>query len=125
MHPTPHGPALSRIAVRVPLAMLLCAMALGLTQCKLAVDTLTGVRVTPERAVDCLKECERLHHEAIEAEVETHRKNVQACGDGDDDNDKACRDREHDRHEAAVKAITADFKRCRNDCHHQGGGHGG
>ena len=130
MHLAQPRPALARIALRVSLAMMLCSMGLGLTQCKLVMDNLTAPRATPEKAKDCFKECERAHHDALEAEERLHHENKKACHkDKDEDKDKdeikACREREHDRHEAVKKAIKDEFKRCQNDCHHQGGGHGG
>ena len=121
MHLTHHRSIMGGAAARALLALLLCGVAVGLTRCKLVNDELTRVRVSPfAGASDCLHECAQEHHDAIQAEVETHRVNVHACGD-----DQDCLDREDARHEAAVHAITVAFMQCRNGCHHQGGGHGG
>ncbi len=121
MHLAHHRSIPRGTAARVLLALLVCGAAVGLTRCKLVTDELTRVRVSPfAGASDCLHECAQEHHDAIQVEVETHRENVQACGD-----DPVCQEREDARHDAAVKAITAAFKECRNGCHHQGGGHGG
>jgi len=139
MHLAHHRTILRGTVPRVLLALLLCLAALGLTQCRLANDEITRVRVTPfARANDCLKECEREHHAAKKAEAQLHRQNKRLCrGDGKDDDDgddnddneddhgNPCLKAEHERHHAAVKAIKEAFKDCRNGCHHQGGGHGG
>ena len=88
-------------------------------------DNLTGVQVTPDRARNCLRECERDFRQAMENEKETDRENLEACGDDDDHaQDRDCRERERQRHKDAVRSIKDAFKPCVDGCHHQGGGHG-
>jgi len=115
-----------KIRPKVPRIVLaiLCAVALvGLTQCKMTPDKVTGVAMEMDKAKpnrgNCVSDCAHEANDAMDDEKDLHKDNVKACK-----GNKACLDAEEARHEAAVDQIQENRKHCMDSCHHQGGGHG-
>src|SRR5262245_29957162 len=120
-------PIHSRITIRraasvAGLAALLCVIAIGLSQCTLVTDRLTGVSVSSLRSSssNCIARCQDAAQEARRAESKLHVERVRAC-----DSDPACLAAEAQRHEQAIEGINQTRKGCMNGCHHQGRGSGG
>ena len=106
-------------------ACILFAMAL--TQCRSVTDNVLAVGTTAADRDDregnhgrCIEKCAEAAEDSLEAEDDLHEHNVHACR-----GDKVCREAEHARHKAAEARIREFRKKCQNNCHHQGGGHGG
>ncbi len=113
-----------RSAAIVALGVLLGAVALSLTQCRMVDERLTGISRTPDFAKSkpekCFKKCHEDFKEAMEEEVEEHVERVHEC-----QSDSVCLALEAARHERAVADIKDTQKKCREKCHHQGHGGGG
>ena len=114
-----------KIRPKAPLIVLaiLCAVALvGLTQCKMTPDKVTGVSMEMNKAQpnrgNCVSDCAHDANDAMDAERDLHKDNLDDC------TTQACRDAENARHDAAVETIQENRKHCIDNCHHQGGGHG-
>lgn len=106
------------------LLAILCGVAVvALTQCKMTGDKVTGVQVTEGNRLtnrgDCVSNCAHEANDAMDAEKDLHKANVDRCH-----GDPACLDTENSRHTAAVQAIQDQRKHCMDRCHQQGGGHG-
>lgn len=109
---------------RLPyLALVLVALiaAVGLSQCKLVDERLTGVAnpfgLQPEK---CMQSCAQDAAARVRAEADLHSHNVRACH-----GDPACIALEQVRHQNVIQQINSDRQACFNDCHHQGSGTGG
>ena len=115
-------PDLRRQALRIALAILSVVALIGLTQCKQAPDTLTGVDTAnslKSRPGDCISDCSHKANDDMKIESDLHVDNIQKCG-----GDKACIKAEQVRHKAAVDRIQDARKLCMDGCHQQGGGGG-
>ena len=99
--------------------VLSAATIVGLSQCKLINDTITGPLHGKRPRGSCFSECAQAFKDSLEAEEDLHRELRRAC-----DDNRICRRQEHDRHEAAEDRIKENFKNCVRSCHHQGSGHG-
>jgi len=119
MNPAPRSTQIHRKTARVTLAILCAVAVVGLTQCKLASDKVTGLDRAHTPPGQCISACAHAANEAKKSESELHVLIVQACA-----GDEACLAQEQARHEAAVEAIHAEKKRCMDGCHQQGGGSG-
>ncbi len=109
---------------RLPtLALVLVALiaAVGLSQCKLVDERLTGVAnpfgLQPEV---CMQQCAVDAAARVRAEADLHSHNVRACH-----GDAACIALEQVRHQNVILQINSDREACFNNCHHQGSGSGG
>lgn len=112
------------LAPRIVLAILSIVAAVALSQCMMTADKVTGV--DPSHKVkekvdsgNCIPDCAHSANDAMDAEKDLHKNNVQACG-----GDATCLANEEARHEAAVNQIQADRKACMDGCHEQGNGRG-
>ena len=119
-------PIRSRITIRrgasfAGLAALLCMIVLGLSQCTLVDDRLTGVRLSPSRtaASSCLNACQKAAQQAMKTESALHVIRVKACDDAE------CLQAEQERHVQALHDIATAREACMNGCHQQGRGQGG
>ena len=117
------SPEIRPKAPRIVLAIL-CAVALvGLTQCKMTPDKVTGVAMEMDKAQlnrgNCVSDCAHDANDAMDVEKDLHKANVKNC-----QGNQACLDAEEARHQAAVETIQENRKHCIDGCHHQGGGHG-
>lgn len=115
---------LRRSAAIAALGVLLAAVALSLTQCRMVDERLTGISRTPDFAKSkpekCFKECQHEFKEEMEEEVEEHVERIHECH-----GDSLCLALEAIRHERAVGHLKEDLRKCREKCHHQGHGGGG
>ena len=123
MNIAPRLPHMRLKAPRVALAILSAIALVGLSQCKLTPDKLTGVdkagsiKSSPGA---CISECAHRANDAMDGEKDLHKVLVQNCH-----GDPVCLAAEDARHQAAVNAIQDGRKRCMDDCHQQGSGSGG
>jgi len=121
---SPHVPPK---APRLVLAILCVVALVGLTQCKMSADKVTGVSSAEaemdknkhERGGNCISKCSRAADKAEDREDELHEDNVDAC-----DGNRDCLAAEKARHKAAEQQIEDDRRHCIDGCHHQGGGRG-
>ena len=122
MSRTPSHITSRRTATFVVLAVSLGATVLGLSQCRLVEDRLTGVRISTARTqgTSCLANCQKAAQEARRAEHELHASRTKAC-----DHDRQCLEAERERHKEALRDIAEQRETCINGCHSQGRGHGG
>lgn len=121
MHLALHHSA-TRVIARAGLLALLAATALGLTQCVQVTDPISGATVATfakEKTGKCFEQCAKKFSRALEAEEDLYKANKKACNHSD-----VCLALERARHDQAVDQIKADFKSCRQNCHHQGHGDG-
>ena len=120
---TPRSPQPRRTAAHLALALVAALALVGLTQCKLEPDKLTGVNKVKgaqgNSNTNCIPGCAHAANEAIRDESDLHTANVAACA-----GDPTCLANEEARHEAAVEAIQAERKACMDGCHNQGQGNG-
>ena len=122
MAPIRQRTVIRRAASFAGFAALLSLAALGLSQCRIVDDRLTGVRAQTLRGGPpaCLVQCQGAAHQALRAESQLHTTNVKACN-----GDAACLAAEEERHKAAVASIQTARRACLDGCHHQGRGRGG
>jgi len=109
---------------RLPyLALVLVALiaTVGLSQCKLVDERLTGVAnpfgLEPEK---CMEQCAQDAAARLRAEAAVHSQDVKQCH-----GDPSCIALEQVRHQNVIRQITSDREACLNNCHHQGSGSGG
>jgi hypothetical protein len=101
------------------LGVALAAMAVGLSQCKMVDESLTGVSLEKAKPQNCMVECAKAYNDSVRVESDLHKSNVQACA-----RDSVCLALEGMRHDAAMTRIQMGRDACQSDCHHQGGGGG-
>lgn len=119
MNTAPRSTQIHGKAVRVALAVLCAVAVVGLTQCELASDKVTGVDRAKTPPGNCISECADKANEEMKSESDLHSQNAKTCR-----GDKDCITREQDRHKTAVDQIQDGRKRCMDTCHQQGGGNG-
>jgi hypothetical protein len=104
----------------VVLGVALALMALGLSQCRMIGDQLTGVSVSPAAAANCVSQCAKVWNDSMRVERGVHLDNVHACK-----GDEACLATEDARWAQVVDRIAAGRHDCQQNCQHQGSGGGG
>ena len=119
MNPAPRSTQIHGKAARITLAVLCAVAVVGLTQCKLASDKVTGLDRAKTPPGQCISACAHSANEAMKSENNLHKTLVRNCA-----GNEACLAQEQARHEAAVAAIQDGRKRCMDSCHQQGGGSG-
>ena len=104
------------------LVSVLAFALLGLTQCRMIGDRLTGVDASLLRRspVDCIQACEQFRDIAVFQESQFHRAKIRACR-----MDVECLEDENQRHTNRLADIETEYQACLTGCHHQGGGSGG
>jgi len=110
------------------LTVILGASALGLTQCRLVDNTVSGIDLTDQsfNARDrCEKKCQDKYQDARCAEDRRHKAALCLCDRKRGKDRDACRKAEDKVHAAALKKIEEAKKTCKNGCYNEGGGHGG
>jgi hypothetical protein len=120
MHPGRLFGLLRRGSAFAVLGVVLAAVTLGLSQCRMVDERLTGVSLARLNPDKCMSICAREYGAAKKAESQLHVENVKACA-----GDTLCLALEETRHEQAVEQINLDRIECMSDCHHQGQGGGG
>ena len=108
------------LATLIALALVAAA---SLSQCRLVEDRLTGVGrgpVSEQARSDCVASCNDQFRAARDAETERHRAALQACG-----SDKTCRKDEDDLNKQNLQAIHAQLLSCKQGCYNEGAAAGG
>lgn len=109
-----------RGAVTAFLGAALIVVALGLSQCRMVNEQLTGVAVGPAKATNCLNTCASVWNDSVRVESALHVSNVHVCT-----GDPVCLALENARWAAVSARLAAGRLDCQNNCHHQGSGEGG
>jgi len=121
------NPRLRRGFTFLALAAVLGLAVVGLTQCRMVDDTVTGTDLrsnTGEHArSDCVRQCNERYKFCKRAEEALHKANKKACSDLPTSSArKLCKKEEHKRHNDAHKACVAAKKACKSGCYNEGGG---
>ena len=119
-HRVSHNPARHSLRL-VVLAALLAISTVGLSQCRMVSDNLTGVKSgagTLSKRSDCARKCNGDFEDAVKAEEARHRAAMRACG-----HDKQCRKDEDKLNDANRDRISDARKDCKRGCYNEGGGH--
>jgi hypothetical protein len=115
---SPHRRAIHLLAI----ATVLGLASVGLSQCRMVSDNVTGVELTPEtlhKRNNCTRKCNNAYQDAIEKEDRRYKDAVRRCST------RRCKDAERDKHEAIQDKLKAERKKCKKGCYNEGGGHGG
>ena len=101
---------------------LLGVMLMGLTQCRMVDDTITGVGLQTEsslhgRGSDCTKRCNREFKKAKREEDGRYRKAKHACH-----GKKDCRKKVEREHQRILNKLTQEKRACKRACYNEGAG---
>lgn len=116
------NPRVRRGFAFVALAAVLGLSAVGLTQCRMVDDTVTGVDV---RSTDsfksrgrsrCVHQCFSKYKKCLKEEDSLHKKNRRACDRLPHGQRLACRKAEDTRHKNALKECTRQYLLCKKNC---------
>lgn len=121
------NPRLRRGFAFVALAAVLGLSAVGLTQCRLVNDTVTGVDLKANTGLNaksaCNRQCNEKQKACKRAEEALKKANQKACKLLPTSAErKLCKKQESIRHKAAKKACDADKKACKAGCYNEGAG---
>jgi hypothetical protein len=118
--------------VTLALGVALVAAVLGLSQCRLADQPITGVDTREnttfgDKHSKCEHQCNNAYKSCKRAEHKRHEAAEKACdGLKDRGERKSCRRAEEDRHDKEIDACKAAKKQCKRDCNYrEGSGKGG
>jgi len=118
------NPRLRRGFAFVALAALLGLAAIGLTQCRLVDDTVTGVDLKSHSGLShgstCVKPCREAYKLCKKAEDARHKTAIRACG-----GDKVCKKDEDRLHKQNRSNCKQAWKDCKAGCYNEGAGSGG
>ena len=118
------NPRLRRGFAFVALAALLGLSVVGLSQCRLVDDTVTGVELQANSGVsarsDCVHQCNEKYKACKRAEDARHKAAQRACH-----SDKACKKAEKLLNKANKVACKEAMKDCKRNCYNEGAGIGG
>ena len=117
------GSRMSRLVVAIAFIAGVIAIAASLSQCRLVEDRITGVERTPgsgSARSSCVADCNEQYKAGRKAENDRHRAALQACGD-----DKTCRKTEDELHEANLEQLVAQLQSCKQGCYNEGSIGGG
>ncbi len=96
----------------------------GLSQCRMVEDNITGVDLnvgsTVDQRSDCVKDCNERYKDAKRIEDDRHKAAEKACR-----SDKACKKAEKDRNKNNEEAIKDAKDACKRGCYNEGSGGGG
>lgn len=113
-----------RCLKNVALTAILSLAVVGLSQCRMVQDNVTGVELNTQAGVDqrsdCIKGCNETYKNAKRAESDRHKMAEKACK-----SDKACKKAEKARSKANDKAIKDAKDTCKRGCYNEGSGGGG
>jgi hypothetical protein len=106
------------------LAVTLGLAVVGLSQCRLVEDTVTGVDLSStgnaaDRA-DCVKQCNEAFKAAEAAEDARYEAAIRACG-----KDRTCIEREVAKTKESHAKNVEDMQTCKRSCYNEGTGGGG
>ena len=118
------NPRLRRGFAFVALAAVLGLSAVGLTQCRMVDDTVTGVDLKSNPGLSarsaCVRQCNEAAKQCKKQESIRHKLAKRACG-----HDAACRKAESRRHKEAKKECSRRKKLCKRNCYNEGAGSAG
>ena len=118
------NPRLRRGFAFVALAALLGLTVVGLSQCRMVDDTVTGVDLQANQGVsarsDCVHSCNDAFKACKRADDARHKAAARACG-----SDKACKKAEQRLHKENHLACVRAMQECKRNCYNEGSGAGG
>jgi hypothetical protein len=118
------NPRVRRGFAFVALAALLGLSVVGLSQCRLVDDTVTGVDLQANNGVnarsDCVHQCNEKYKACKRAEDARHKAAKRACG-----SDKACKKAEQRLHKDNKLVCVRAMQDCKRNCYNEGAGLGG
>ena len=118
------NPRLRRGFAFVALAALLGLSVVGLSQCRMVNDTVTGVDLSANSGVnarsDCVHQCNDKYKACKRAEDARHKNAQRACG-----SDKACKKAEQRLHKDNQLGCVRAMQDCKRNCYNEGAGIGG
>ena len=96
----------------------------GLSQCRMVEDTLTGVELNSQDGVnarsECVQKCNDKYKAAQRAEDARYEAALRACG-----TNRTCKAAEKANHKANDQQIVKDMQECKRTCYNEGSGGGG
>ena len=115
------NPRLRRGFAFVALAAVLGLSAVGLTQCRMVNDTVTGVDVRSNSGFSsgrsaCVHQCNEKYKACKKAEDARHKAAVQACG-----HDNTCKKAENETHKQNKKQCVSQMQLCKKNCRYREG----
>jgi hypothetical protein len=115
------NPRLRRGFAFVALAAVLGLSAVGLTQCRMVDDTVTGVDVRSNTGFSngrsaCVHQCNEKYKACKRAEDARHKAAVQACG-----GDNSCKKAENTLHKNNHKQCVVQMQLCKKNCRYREG----
>ena len=125
MHIDHRNPRVRRGFAFVALAAVLGLTAVGLTQCRMVDDKVTGVDLRAgngqlSHKSSCTKQCNDQYKACVRAEEARHKAAKRACG-----HDAACKKAEDKKHRDNLKACETAKKQCKKSCYNEGAGNAG
>lgn len=126
MHIDHRNPRVRRGFAFVALAAVLGLTAVGLTQCRMVNDNVTGVDLrsgngTLSARSSCVKQCNEKFKACQKSEEARHKAAKKACGS----HNEACKKAEDKKHNDNNKACEAQKKACKSGCYNEGAGNAG
>jgi hypothetical protein len=122
MHIDHRSQRLRRGFAFLALAAVLGLSAVGLTQCRMIGDTVTGadarsdIAFSPGPHPTCIHRCNDEFRSCQEAEKRMHKSNLAACKQRPKPERNDCKKAENRRHEAAQKACVTAMQACKAAC---------
>jgi len=128
MHIDHRNPRVRRGFAFVALAAVLGLAAVGLSQCRLVNDNVTGVDLrsgngTLSAKSACVKACNEQFKQCKRDEETRHKAAKKACGSGSQGS--ACKKAEEQLHKDNLKACENAKKQCKKSCYNEGAGNAG
>ena len=124
MHIDHRNPRVRRGFAFVALAAVLGLTAVGLTQCRMVNDNVTGVDLRAGNGQlsarsSCSRHCNDLFKACIRAEEARYKAAKRACG-----HSTSCKKAEDRKHRDNIKACENQKKQCKKSCYNEGAGSG-
>ena len=117
------NPRLRRGFAFVALAAVLGLAAVGLTQCRMVNDTVTGIDLSANSGLNarsnCVHQCNEKYKACRRAEDARHKAAKRACPDN------ACRKAEERLHQNNHKDCVRQMQLCKRSCYNEGAGGAG
>ena len=112
------------------LATVLGLATVGLTQCRLVDDSVTGVDLRASTGLsaksECKKQCKERKKQCERNEKARHKAEQRVCKDLEDSSArKACKKAESRKHKDSKEACKDEEKKCKNGCYNEGSGSAG
>ena len=124
MHIDHRNPRVRRGFAFVALAAVLGLAAVGLSQCRMTSDTVTGVDLQSASGLNarsgCVHGCNDAFKSCLRAEQARHKAAKAACG-----HDNACKKAEQRLNNSNQKECVRQRQLCKKGCYNEGAGTGG